>query len=664
MPNIKEVRKKGTQMNLDIDKLKLKFTKYLKKNTDVYDENKDKINSSEVSIFMHADEFKDFLSANGYKASKSGTSLESLMKLEIKDGKIVDPEAEKKAEENKEKGENEDKIKMNDEGFVVEFMNELLNDETFVEAFDEDGSGEINAAEFGAFLQTICGNDGNMENITLEDIIGALSQMSEGKFEISEEAKEKFIAPEEIKSETEQNTPETSSSSYSGGVSGGYSGGSYGSGFSGAMNLPKVETLEELESQKSTKETELQSAQDELNKVLSGEDDAVKKAQDDADKAKEAYDKAVEQDDKINSDLKQKRDENLNAIQTKESEISQTKTEIAAKDAEINSQKSTVTSIESNISALENSKSSLESQQSQGVDDAEKSAKIEQNLSEIEQKLEEARKELESAKEKLASLENEKTALEETLSTKESELTELQTQKANIEQEILANCSEETKSKMEEYNSAKENVDSVKQSRESEAKAKVDQIQGEIVELETKINEKKAQETKSEYSVGNGAEFLAELQTLGGDAPQRFGELCSVLGMSENEAADYLANLCDAPEWGNGCISPSLLLAQICQESGFNPTVVGDSGKALGLGQFHTEAVAEVNNQYGTSYTNEDRANPTKALEMMVLLLKYDYSKTGDEYAMLAMYNQGHAGGINSAGGQKYVRDVLSRIGM
>ena len=132
--------------------------------------------------------------------------------------------------------------------------------------------------------------------------------------------------------------------------------------------------------------------------------------------------------------------------------------------------------------------------------------------------------------------------------------------------------------------------------------------------------------------------------------------------MSREETAAYLTNLCESEEWAAGCIDPVTLCAQIRQESGYVADIVGDGGLAVGLGQFHECAVEEVNNQYGTNYTSADRSDPYKALEMMALLLKYDYSKTGDTNSMLAMYNQGNPNGINTSGGQNYVRAVMSRI--
>ncbi len=151
--------------------------------------------------------------------------------------------------------------------------------------------------------------------------------------------------------------------------------------------------------------------------------------------------------------------------------------------------------------------------------------------------------------------------------------------------------------------------------------------------------------------------------------------------LSEIEILSNLVYLCDSEQWGNNCIDPLTFYAQLCQESDCKSDALGDYSKskdeylALGFGQFHKCAVDEVNKQIeagtygdycynqGEEYTLEDRKDPEKALEMMILLLRYDASKTDSTEAMLAMYNRGHKGGINTMDGKEYVRKVYGRIG-
>ena len=172
-------------------------------------------------------------------------------------------------------------------------------------------------------------------------------------------------------------------------------------------------------------------------------------------------------------------------------------------------------------------------------------------------------------------------------------------------------------------------------------------------------------ETEKENSSKTPVETMSSLEKLeetGGELYIVYEDLCNALNMNEEDTMEYIENLCESPEWGNGCIDPIVFLADIFQESSNDPNKVGDSGAALGFGQFHKVAVDQVNKTYGTNYTYADRVNPYKALEMMSLLLRYCRENTYSEKEMLAMYNQGYPNAINSADGQKYVEAVYSHI--
>lgn len=196
-----------------------------------------------------------------------------------------------------------------------------------------------------------------------------------------------------------------------------------------------------------------------------------------------------------------------------------------------------------------------------------------------------------------------------------------------------------------------------------EADETIEDDYSEVVEETVETPSNKYHSMIEEEYIGSGSAFLEELKQLSGDAVENYHKLCDVLGMTEEETADYLTQLCESKNWANGVTYPSLLLAQISKESKFNPEAIGDGGLALGLGQFHTCAVDEVNNRFNTNYTYNDRKDPHKALEMMALLLRYDYSQTQSTYGMLAMYNQGHPS-LDTIEGQSYVKNVLGEIGM
>lgn len=120
--------------------------------------------------------------------------------------------------------------------------------------------------------------------------------------------------------------------------------------------------------------------------------------------------------------------------------------------------------------------------------------------------------------------------------------------------------------------------------------------------------------------------------------------------------ADYRAiALQDAQKYG---IPPEVFLAQINQESGFNPNARSSAG-ALGIAQF----IPSTARAYGV-----DPMNPISALDGAA---RYDASllkKYGNVSRMLSAYNSGRPDAYtdpNFAGGQTYhyVRTILSKGG-
>ncbi len=582
-----------------------------------------------------------------------------------------------------------------EESTLTDLLNKVYENKTVAKALDIDGDGELSDEEKAQFEEFIKGYDGDDSSLSEDDVKQAMSEIIDGTFSYGTDNlqdTETTIDTDETEStsdsagasETVNSTGGTSGSSGTSGVS---STGSASSGTTSSVNTSNTEatgtSLEELEEQRDTLESDISSLREQKDAIYSGE--GIEEEQAAYDEAKEAYDEAVENDGNIPEGLKQQREENLNAISESEDNISEFKTnindtegEISTKEADIASGKSNVNALDSSLQTLESQKSSIETEGEDG--DADKLAEIEAKISEVTKEKEAAELQLEKDEAALDDLNKTLDDYNTQLSDEEDLLAELEEERAEIEEsitsgvwtdesgnEIKFECSDEVKETLEAFNEAKTALDEAKAEQEEQIKEIDDEIstkQAELDDVNAKIDELKAEETEKEnkVSLGDGQELLDALEEAGGDAYENFGKLCDELGMSEDEAAAYITELCESEEWGDGCIDPVLLCAQICQESGYDADIVGDSGAALGLGQFHKCAVDEVNNQYGTNYTYSDRSDPEKALEMMVLLLKYDYSQTGSTDGMLAMYNQGHASAINESAGQNYVKNVYSRL--
>lgn len=105
------------------------------------------------------------------------------------------------------------------------------------------------------------------------------------------------------------------------------------------------------------------------------------------------------------------------------------------------------------------------------------------------------------------------------------------------------------------------------------------------------------------------------------------------------------------------------------KESNFNVRAVGDRGlrhQAYGIMQVRKPAMDDVNDTFGTNYTEEDLMNfdPNAIAEVGVGYLAVARDRYGaDGYAeMAAMYNGGPAGPRNSQA-IRYARDVMRMVG-
>ncbi len=550
-------------------------------------------------------------------------------------------------------------------------LDKIYNNKSIIKALDKDGDGILSDEEKAEFEDYAKSLGKNPDELTEKDIKKAVSNILDGTYKNDKELKDKTDEDENADTDNKNSAAKGTSSGGGGGggvsgIGGGGGGGSVAplsSTPSGVQNEEKTfdsMSLEELESEKTSKESEVTKAQDEVNAVYSGENEAVKNAEEDCDSAKEAYDKAVEEDENISDELKEEREENLSAIDEEENVISGLESDINNKEGEISNQESVIASDESNIAALESALSALNGESS---DDPDVQAEIESKKAAAEAALNEAKEQLSQDEKTLDDLNQELEDLQTQLEEEEGNLEELESEKSRIEEEISKNCSKETEDAMKAYNEAKENIETVKASELETAKANLDTAKAELDDINTKINEKKAKATQRDYGMNtSGSELLDRLEDAGGDAFNGFDNLCATLGMDREETAEYIAYLCESEEWGNGCIDPVIFCAQLRQESGFNGGTVGDGGYAVGLGQLHEIAVGEVNRYWGTSYSGEDRWDPQKNLEITMLFLKECYQQTGDTEGMLGMYNQGTLDKARSADGQAYVRQVLSRL--
>ena len=316
-----------------------------------------------------------------------------------------------------------------------------------------------------------------------------------------------------------------------------------------------VSKKEGLVAKKAEKQTELTSANEKLQAVNNGSNEAVAAAKVEVDNKKEAYDKAVEEDKETSDELKQEKADNDTAISDKESEITEKNTAISEKDTAISNKATEISNKEVEIAGIESIITTTKGQLSEvsatissneatinglkqakntwsfrlGIDNEEiksqakaKISELESKISKVEEekqaniqkrdelnkKLDEQNANLQTANDEKTSLiqqktelETEKTKLEGEKDELESQKAELEAKKAEIEEKILANCGEEVKTALAEYQEAMDSLTAITEQEKTKAQTEVDKVQGEMDEIQTEIDSLQADIEQKETEI-------------------------------------------------------------------------------------------------------------------------------------------------------------------
>ena len=197
---------------MNFESLKLGFINYLEEISETT--NKEYITTnSDVSIFMYANEFKNYLKDElNCDTSIFSKNINEILEMEIVNGQLTNkdefiaqgeitdtegidgsetPTLEDEDTEDKETsttnstGEIKDNNISDETELIQNILNDLLKDENFISYIDTDQNSEINEEELINFLNSIKNNDKNDESISLEDIIIATQEMQDGTYKIN-----------------------------------------------------------------------------------------------------------------------------------------------------------------------------------------------------------------------------------------------------------------------------------------------------------------------------------------------------------------------------------------------------------------------------------------------------------------------------------------------
>lgn len=454
----------------------------------------------------------------------------------------------------------------------------IYDSEEALEYLDIDGDGQISDFEKELFESYV---QGEKDELTPEDLQKALKDIKNGTFDyepkIPEDAKKVQDIPETVAAESPESNenisarqtanPAQSASPTGRTSSGGNIGGSMPNVQKAPSNINEM-NLDQLKTEQTKRQGEVDKAKEGVDTTLSDINDVKENEYPDA---KKAYDEAVEKDENIDEELKEKRTENLDAIEKTSGEIDSLNANIAETEVSLGEANDKLDGDTKNLEALNNAKSSFDGAKAETPEEQaeidKKKAEIQKQIDTLEQTTIPADTE---ARDKLEEQLNGDNGLKAQLKEKEEELDKLEndpeTGRVAIEAEIAEKGNEETKQALKDFQAVEQKLDDLR-AKLPDAQKTLETAQAELTKVNELIRTKEAEETESDKSYYNGnlpAELVSALD----------GKLGSGFCAKLEQVAKNIN--CD----------PADLLGMMQSESGINPKAYNKNGGATGLIQF------------------------------------------------------------------------------
>jgi len=568
--------------------------------------------SSNVSIFMYSSEFKNYISEElNVDASIFSKSVSDILNMEVVNGKLVDKEEETNSDtftseeqapnnetdqdiletddepqtpeaanteniDGNTSGEAAESVKTGENAQNADAMSEILNnlfeDSNIIKALDTDKSGDLNKDEIGSFFESIKGKDGNIEDISLEDILSGLDSIKtdletkNNSENPAEENEQSMTDNEEAKATTEA-TEQPSSEIPAPVSTGGNTGGGYVPSVSNpsSNNVKKEDlknlTLPELQEKYSEAEAERNTKKSEYNETKTSSEEAIS---DSKEAEEQAYNTYIEELKKVEDDDEKfaEQEEELNTqITDKEEEIHTRKTEISDKKNDVTEAQNAFDTAKSTFESLDAALSQLQSTDTGDMDDEQKadlSAKIAALQAErdaAEKAMNEAEEKLNSEKEALDKLENGGDGTK-SLADLETELTDLETQLTELEAQILE-AHPEIQEYLTEYQDAREeHSNTINEADKAIEKAQqnLDASQNKLQEINAAIKNLETKETIKENSVDPLSQYNSEEgNKLIETAKQMLAKYGSTTGLCATGVSRTFSMAYGIQMGGNGC---------------------------------------------------------------------------------------------------------------
>lgn len=365
---------------------------------------------------------------------------------------------------------------------LIETLKGLFSIDGFKSKVDTNNDGVVDDKEMKKFLSDIKGLDGDNKNISLNDFSSALDKMGIdiNKIQDAKKAEEEQVkkileelnAPEQYENYQNQ-TPYVRSAANQNGV-GGYNKNQVGDAQQLADVLTPGNTLEELKTQKSTLEDDIQKKEKNIADISSGTSEKLTAGKTVLDKAQQDMKTAIE-GDKALKDIK---DQYLKL----KSDILANDNALTAKDSEISQKEGSISQAENSVSSLQGSLASL-AKPTGKEEDKEKDASINARKTDLEKQIADKQAQVATLKTDLEKLKQDKATLDQTKLT-------LTAQNDKLEPEVQKAASPATQSAISAYEKAKTDLEKLKQTELSSAKLELDAKVKELNDVNSKIQEK------------------------------------------------------------------------------------------------------------------------------------------------------------------------------
>ncbi len=502
-------------------------------------------NSSTVNIFMYSNEFKSYIVDELDIADSSifSKSINDILSMDVENGKLVESDENSDSfeyskddeqdidsmTENKEEnvdfketdsvlaedntlnetivsdGKNientngQTQAQEMESNVLTEILNNMFQDETVISSLDTDKSGDLNKDEITSFLNAINEADGDIDNLSLEDIFAGVDKIKEDA-ETTEKIPEAEPEQEEIVPEENIASSNTNPSVQTGNMNSGSfnNAGITSSTPSGGIQEKTLDnmTREELNAELTTAESDLSEQQDVLSSLLDGSDTKLQEMNENIDLLYNAYLNELESVDKeMAKDVNNLKED----IDAKQKDIDSKDQEIANQESVVADSKTAYENSVSNREQLETSLATLKSTSTENMDESQV-AELNAKIAELTTKVSEAEKAEENAKEAWDEAQEKLDKLNEERDNLQIEFDKLNEQMTELEKAIVEKYPKIQESLLA-YNNAKKERDTYKSEAVSTAKSEVQTAQAYVNDINTAINKLDNKEIEKEYSL-------------------------------------------------------------------------------------------------------------------------------------------------------------------